>query len=109
MFGGNNNVYEVRPYDAGNSSNESNLNAVNKLIELDYVKVNPEYNTTGNFTKEMFDTLSTTVKRITLPDTSISLQKNRDIGYGQGIVVEVNDKDLNGALIGQVILVPEPE
>jgi hypothetical protein len=107
MFGGG--AYEVTPYDAGNTYNQSNLNALNKLIELGYVVKHVhsdnenwvKYLTTDKFTSEMWNELSGTFNRVSLSD--ISLQRNSNYDIRREIVVEVNDPTGN-TLIGQVIL-----
>ena len=99
MFGGEgDNTYEVTPFDAGNdSSNDSNKNALKELIDRGYVKCL----TTDKFTDDILKNLSNTNDRIKLPNTDISLQKNRD--FYRGMAVEVQNTD-SGTLIGQVML-----
>ena len=98
MFGGEGG-YQVEPYDAGNDSTQKNYPALQKLIDLGYV------GTTSKFTSEMLDELRDSPKRIILPDTDISLQKNQNGLHGQ-MVVEVSDV-VTGQQLGQVMLKPQ--
>jgi len=112
MFGGDG-TYEVKAFDAGNTSNEGNLKALFKLINLGYVikGTYERYFTTEKFTPATLDILSKTFTRISL-DGGISLQKIESDSSSMRIEVnqeeneEVNGevKGRTGTLIGQVML-----
>jgi hypothetical protein len=106
MFGGNI-VYNVKPYLVENVNDNSNINALNTLVDLGYVnRVTPDrdrYITTSKFTDENLYTLWNTYDRISLVESGIFLQKNYDLSY-YSRRIEVSEKN---HAIGQVILYEE--